>query len=101
MLQLSHVDGSLMVIVGKDEPFAVQTDLGWSIVCLSSHLDLPKESSQCHCLAELPLVTSTDMICILETDFKDIKEERMKAFQDDILFLNKLRESIHKHAWTL
>ncbi|XP_048048490.1 uncharacterized protein LOC125269604 isoform X1 [Megalobrama amblycephala] len=89
------------VIVGRDdEPFAVRTDLGWSIVgCSSPHLDLPKESSLCHRLAakELPLVTPTDVIRVLETDFKDINEEKMKVSQDDFLFLHKLKESIHKN----
>lgn len=37
------------------------------------------------------------MIHVLETDFKDINEEKMKVSQDDILFLNKLKESIHKN----
>lgn len=90
------------VIVGKkDEPFAVRTDLGWSIVGRSSpRLDLPKESSLCHRLAakELPPVTPADVIRVLETDFKDISEEGMKVSQDDILFINKLKEVIHKNV---
>ncbi|XP_055046840.2 uncharacterized protein [Misgurnus anguillicaudatus] len=91
------------VIVGKDdEPFAVRTDLGWSIVgCSSPRFDLPKENSLCHRLLvkELPHVTPTDVIRVLESDFKDINEEKMKVSQDDILFLKILKESICQNKY--
>ncbi|KAL0172456.1 hypothetical protein M9458_032767, partial [Cirrhinus mrigala] len=90
-------------IVGKDdEPFAVRTDLGWSIIgCSSPRFDLPKESSLCHRLAakELPPVAQTDVIRVLETDFKDISEEKVKVSQVEILFLNKLKGGIHKNVY--
>ncbi|KAI2666545.1 Defensin-like protein 68 [Labeo rohita] len=97
-----HIPTCEVIVEKDDETFAVQTDLGWSIIrCSSLRLDLPKESSLCHRLVarELPPVTPTDVIRVLETDFKDINEEKMKVSQDDILFINKLKEGIHKNVY--
>lgn len=89
------------VIAGKDdEPYAVQTDLGWSIVgCSSPCLDLPRARGFCHRLVcrELPSVTPADIIRVLESDFRDANDENKKVSQDDIMFLNKLKEGIKKN----
>lgn len=86
------------VTVGEDEePYAIQTDLGWSIVGHSPLcLDVPHTSGLCHCFVvkELPPVTPGDVIKVLETDFKDTSEDCKKVSQDDILFSNKMREGI-------
>lgn len=64
------------MIDGKDnEPYAVLTDLGWSIVgCSTPCLD-ERQSNLCHrvTVKELPSVTPMDVISVLESDFKDTK----------------------------
>ncbi|KAL6463232.1 hypothetical protein MHYP_G00276230 [Metynnis hypsauchen] len=90
-----------VIVGGSEEPYAVQTDLGWSIVgCSLPCLDIPKASSMCHRVAvrELPPVTPADAVHILESDFKDIDDASKRVSQEDILFLNKLKESIRKNA---
>ncbi|KAL7870303.1 hypothetical protein SRHO_G00078000 [Serrasalmus rhombeus] len=54
----------------------------------------------CHHVAvrELPPVTPADAVHILESDFKDIDDASRRVSQEDILFLNKLKESIRKNA---
>lgn len=86
---------------GKDEPYAVRTDLGWSIVgCSPPCLDSPGVVSQCFRVAvkELPPVTPADAIRILESDFKDAGEDRKTVSQEDILFLDKLKNGIKKNS---
>ncbi|KAK0143561.1 hypothetical protein N1851_018301 [Merluccius polli] len=89
------------VIVGEDEePYGIQTDLGWSIVGHSpARLGVSRASGICHRITvkELPSITPMDAIRILETDFKDISEDSKKVSQDDILFINKMKEHIKKN----
>ncbi|KAK0130929.1 hypothetical protein N1851_034390 [Merluccius polli] len=86
------------VILGEDEePYAVRTDLGWSIVGpSSSYHDSPSTTSLCHrvTVKEQPPVTPADALRVLESDFKDSNEDGKTASQDDILFLNKLKQGI-------
>lgn len=90
------------VIVGKDEePYGIYTDLGWSIVGHSpAHLGVSQASGICHRIAvkELPAITPMDAIRVLETDFKDVSEDGKKVSQDDILFINKMKENIKKNS---
>ena len=82
---------------GDEEPYAIRTDLGWSIVGPSSScLDVPVTTSVCHRIAvkELPPLTPADAIRVLESDFKDTSEEGKRVSQDDILFLDKLKQGI-------
>ena len=88
-----------VILGGDDEPYAVQTDLGWSIVvCLSQSYDSPSSSRLGHKISmkELPPVTPADAIRILESDFKDGSEDIKTVSQDDITFLNKLDEAYRK-----
>lgn len=57
-------------------------------------------STVCHRVAvkELPLVTPTDVIKVLESDFKDDNKNNKSVSQDDILFLNMLKEGIYKNS---
>ncbi|XP_076857249.1 uncharacterized protein LOC143511529 [Brachyhypopomus gauderio] len=90
-----------VIVGGSEEPYAVQTDLGWSIVgCSLPYLDMSESSSMCHRVAvrELPPVTPADAVRILELDFKDIDDACRKVSQEDILFLSKLKNSIKKNA---
>ncbi|XP_032363653.1 uncharacterized protein LOC116677092 [Etheostoma spectabile] len=88
------------VLAGKDnEPYAILTDLGWSIVgCSTPHLD-ETGSSLCHrvALKELPPVTPMDVLSALESDFKDTKTDDKTVSQEDLVFLDKLKESIRKN----
>ncbi len=50
----------------------------------------------CHrvSIKEIPAVTPTDVIKVLESDFKDTEENTRVVSQEDIMFLNKLEENI-------
>ena len=92
------------VITGKDdEPFAILTDLGWSIVgCSAPHSDSQMSNSHCHkvTIKELPAVTPMDAIRILENDFRDTQGDVKTVSQEDLTFLDKLKENIktNKHG---
>uniref|UniRef100_A0A1A8V575 DUF5641 domain-containing protein n=1 Tax=Nothobranchius furzeri TaxID=105023 RepID=A0A1A8V575_NOTFU len=90
------------VISGRnEEPYAVRTDLGWSIVGgLSPCLYASSTVGQCFRVAvkEIPSVTPADAIRILESDFKDAKEDRKPVSQDDILFLDKMKNNIKRNS---
>jgi len=84
-------------IVGdEDQPFAVKTDLGWSIVGSLAPVDPAKTSGICHRVSvkEHPLVTPQDVINVLETDFKDTNSSDATTSQDDIQFLQLLETGI-------
>ncbi|KAI4893045.1 hypothetical protein NFI96_006436 [Prochilodus magdalenae] len=90
-----------VIVGGSEEPYAVQTDLGWSIVGSSLPCpNVPKATSMCHRVAvkELPPVTPADAVRILESDFKDTNDERKRVSQEDVTFLTKLKEGIRKNA---
>lgn len=84
------------VILGaENEPYAVRTDLGWSIVGPSlTHHESQSSLTMCHrvSIKEIPAVTPTDVIKVLESDFKDTEENTRVVSQEDIMFLNKLRK---------
>ena len=89
-----------VILGGDSEPFAVRTDLGWSIIGGSSpHHDSPSIINMCHRVAvkELPPVTPAEAIRVLESDFKDTNNDGKTVSQDDILFLNILKEGIQKN----
>ncbi|XP_032402158.1 uncharacterized protein LOC116709857 [Xiphophorus hellerii] len=89
-----------VILGGEGEPYAVCTALGWSIVGpTSSHNDSFSISTVCHrvTVKELPLMTPTDALKILESDFKDDSKDNKSVSQDDILFLNTLKEGIYKN----
>lgn len=67
-----------MILGGDDEPYAVHTDLGWSIVGrLSSYHESQSFYAICHrvSIKELPPVSPADVIKVLESDFKDAGED--------------------------
>lgn len=86
------------VILGTDnEPYAVRTDLGWSIVGPSrAHHESQGGVAMCHrvSIKEIPAITPTDVIKVLESDFKDTEQNAIVVSQEDIMFLNKLKENI-------
>nr|XP_055041009.1 uncharacterized protein LOC129428127 [Misgurnus anguillicaudatus] len=86
------------VIIGADnEPYAVRTDLGWSIVgpSLKNHESVSGVNI-CHrvSIKEMPSVTPADLIKLLESDFKDTNDNTKAVSQEDIMFLNKLEENV-------
>lgn len=89
-----------VILGGDEEPYAIQTDLGWSIVGRSSpgH-DSLSTSHLCHRITvkELPPATPINVIRILESDFKDGSEGGKTVSQDDITFLKKVEEGIRKN----
>ena len=86
---------------GDDEPYAIKTDLGWSIVGSSLRLAKSTEvTGLCHCVSvkELPLLTPAAVIRVLESDFKDTKPRENSISQDDIQFLQLLNGRISQNA---
>ncbi|RVE71628.1 hypothetical protein OJAV_G00053730 [Oryzias javanicus] len=86
---------------GNEEPYAVRTDLGWSIVgCSSPCLDTPSVGRHCFriIVKELPPVTPADAIRVLESDFRDGKEDERTVSQEDIQFLERLKNGICKNS---
>ncbi|KAL0149906.1 hypothetical protein M9458_054789 [Cirrhinus mrigala] len=70
-----------VILGGDDEPYAIRTDLGWSIVgCSSPNSDLSEVNRLCHRTAvkEFPPITPANVLRVLESDFKDMEEETTK-----------------------
>ncbi|XP_065097354.2 uncharacterized protein [Paramisgurnus dabryanus] len=91
-----------VLLGGDEEPYAVRTDLGWSIVGRSLHTqDTSSSHHLCHrtTVKELPPLTPTDVLRILESDFKDGNDDSKIVSQDDITFLNILDEGIKKNVY--
>ena len=81
------------VIAGEsNEPYGIKKDLGWSIVGGS---DVKSGRSFCHRVAvkELPVVTMNNIVRILESDFKENKDDK-KTSQEDLQFLKIMEEGI-------
>ena len=79
------------MILGRNyEPYAVQTDLGWSVVGSSTCNDAQSVAGLCHrvTIKEFPLITPADAIRILESDFKEASGDGNTVSKDDISFLN-------------
>jgi len=79
---------------GNNEPYGIKTDLGWSIVGGS---DVRSRWALCHKVAvrEIPAVTMTDIVRVLEADFQGAKDDK-KTSQEDLNFLKIMEEGIEK-----
>ncbi|XP_067380798.1 uncharacterized protein [Channa argus] len=90
------------VITGRDdEPYAIKTDLGWSIVGSSPWVAKSTEvTGLCHRVSvkELPPLTPATVIRALESDFKDTNSGEKSISQDDIQFMQLLNERIHQNT---
>jgi len=87
------------VIVGEiGEPYAIKTDLGWSVVGTSS--DPTDMTGFCHrvCTREVPAVTPNDVLKILESDFHDTNHSDVNMSQDDIRFLQILEDGVTQNT---
>ncbi|XP_041789702.1 uncharacterized protein LOC121604290 [Chelmon rostratus] len=87
------------VIPGNDyDPYAVKTDLGWSIVGSikpwTSSMDV---TGVCHRISvkELPSITPASVIKALERDFLDTNPKEGSVSQEDIQFLQLLSGNIN------
>ena len=89
------------VITGGDhEPYAVKTDLGWSIVgSASQRLNAINVTGLCHRVSvrELPPITPSAVIKALESDFADTKPGDKSISQEDICFLQILKGGVQQN----
>ncbi|KAJ8372650.1 hypothetical protein AAFF_G00280660 [Aldrovandia affinis] len=87
------------VISGEvSDPYAVKTELGWSIVGSKTAQASSKDvTGFCHRVAvkELPPITPASVIKALETDFLDTNTRENNVSQEDIQFLQQLNGNIH------
>ena len=88
------------IITGNDdEPYAVQTALGWSIVGYSNNsLDNSNVNRVTHrtAVTELPPVVVKELFKALEGDFAQDKCALNKVSQEDITFLSLMDNNIRK-----
>jgi len=85
------------VITGEvGQPYAVKTDLGWSIVGTLAPDDCTDVRGFCHRVSvkEMPVVTPSDVLKVLESDFSDLKYSDVCLSQSDLQFLQILESSI-------
>ena len=82
------------------QPYAVKTDLGWSIVGSLAPVESLEISGICHRVSvrENPPATPRDVISVLETDFKDTNYGDAVTSQDDIQFLQLLETGIRMNS---
>ena len=88
------------VIAGEsNEPYAVKTDLGWSIVGSLPPSSISETTEFCYrvSVTEVPMMTPRDALNLLESDFKDTNQDDNSTCisQDDIHFLEILEKGIH------
>ena len=84
------------VIGNENQPYAVKTDLGWSIVGSLIPADSSRASGVCYriCHKELPPAVPRDVIKVLEADFKDTSCGDESTSQEDIQFLRMLETNV-------
>ncbi len=82
-------------IAGKDdEPFAVKTDLGWSIVGGKGLRD----TTICHKarVRELPEASPIDALAVLQRDFAETEQEGKMVSQEDLRFLELMNSGVQQ-----
>lgn len=97
----SRVLAPRQVITGSDyEPYAIRTDLGWSIVGSASQCVNSKDvTGLCHRVSvrEIPSMAPSAAIKMLEMDFADTRPGENSISQEDIQFLEILKGGIHQN----
>lgn len=85
------------VIPGEgDQPYAIRTDLGWSVVGKLGSADSADVTGFCHRISvkEAPPAIPRDVLKILERDFADSKHGDIGVSQEDIQFLNFMESGV-------
>ncbi|XP_068089941.1 uncharacterized protein [Hyperolius riggenbachi] len=88
------------IITGNDyEPYAIKTDLGWSIVGSSQSLYPKQVKGLCHRVSvkEIPPVTPITVIKVLESDCANTSPGEKTISLEDITFLHILKEGIKQN----
>lgn len=90
----------LQTVQGKEtQPYAVLTNLGWSVVGYSfptsSHSHV---NTTCHRVQvkELPPLTPREVIRVLEMDFAHDSPPDVKVAQEDVVFLKIMNENVYQ-----
>ena len=86
---------------GDEEPYAIRTDLGWSIVGSSPKMAKSTEvTGLCHRVSvkELPSLTPAAVLRVLESDFRDTNYGEKTISQDDIQFMQILNQTIQQNS---
>ena len=94
----SHALAPKQTVVGKsDEPFAIQTELGWSIVGSGSRSNI-YDSTFCHRVLskEVPYLSPNEVLAVLESDFSEKTVDDKVYSQHDIAFLQCLENNIRR-----
>ena len=82
------------VITGADgQPYAVKTDLGWSVVGNLGYADTEDQTGFCHRVS-VKSATPHDVLRVLESDFKDTSHSDVNMSQDDVQFIQMLEAGI-------
>lgn len=82
---------------GYNEPFAQKTALGWSIIgAANPHLDRQGSKRYVHrvVVRELSVPSASDVLKVLESDFSERNSEGKYVSQEDVHFIQLLRENI-------
>nr|XP_006820436.1 PREDICTED: uncharacterized protein LOC102805132 [Saccoglossus kowalevskii] len=85
-------------IIGKsNEPYAVMTDLGWSVVGYEDPV-CNSATRICHRISvkEVPFIAPKQILNVLEADFLEKSQGEKAVSQDDIKFLNILETGIQQ-----
>ncbi|XP_077977489.1 uncharacterized protein LOC144433051 [Glandiceps talaboti] len=86
-------------IVGKnEEPYAIKTDLGWSIIGYTETESCSYAASVCHriIVKEAPCISPKEVIRALESDFTEKGHGEKVISQEDLQFLNSTETSIQQ-----